>query len=214
MGGSGGAATVQIEGLGAAEFRLVHGGVVRRAALIRARRTLGLARISTIHAFCARLLREYPIEAGVDPGFEVLDEYQSVTFLQGQCRELLADAVRRQDPGAIRLVGARGLYGFAHRNGAIEIVLQAIGEAARLGRRPEWIREIAGDTAAKLRALGEDILARSCSTSSGNCSRLAASAARLERNSTNCARFGRRCGPGSKRSTRNRIPKGVRYSTI
>src|SRR5271154_7608523 len=28
----------------------------RRTALIRARRTLGLARISTIHAFCARML--------------------------------------------------------------------------------------------------------------------------------------------------------------
>ncbi len=29
----------------------------RRAALVRARRSLGLARISTIHAFCARMLR-------------------------------------------------------------------------------------------------------------------------------------------------------------
>ncbi|MGZ3620942.1 MAG: UvrD-helicase domain-containing protein, partial [Candidatus Binataceae bacterium] len=37
------------------------GDAARRAALIRARRTLGLARISTIHAFCARMLREYPI---------------------------------------------------------------------------------------------------------------------------------------------------------
>ncbi|HTQ25558.1 MAG TPA: UvrD-helicase domain-containing protein, partial [Candidatus Binataceae bacterium] len=133
------------------------GDAVRRAALVRARRTLGLARISTIHAFCARLLREFPIEAGVDPGFEVLDEYQSVTFLQGRCCELLADAVRKQEPGAIRLVGARGLYGFKNRNGAIGIVLQAIGESARLGKSPRWIREIAEATAAKLREYGARI---------------------------------------------------------
>ncbi len=32
------------------------------------------AQVSTIHSFCATLLRERPIEAGVDTGFEVLDE--------------------------------------------------------------------------------------------------------------------------------------------
>jgi ATP-dependent helicase/nuclease subunit A len=129
----------------------------RRAALIRARRMLGLARISTIHAFCARMLREYPIEAGVDPGFEVLDEYQSMTFLESACREMIADAVRRHEAGAMRLVGARGLYGFTHQMGAIEVVLKVIGEAARLGRSHEWIRATAETTAEKLRACGAAI---------------------------------------------------------
>ena len=32
------------------------------------------ARVGTIHAFCADLLRERPIEAGVDPAFEQLAE--------------------------------------------------------------------------------------------------------------------------------------------
>ena len=133
------------------------GDAGRHAALIRARRTLGLARISTIHAFCARMLREYPIEAGVDPGFEVLDEYQSMTFLEGQGRDSIADAVRREDPGAIRLVGARGLYGFTHQMGAIAVVLKVIDETARLGRSLEWIRESAEMTAAKLRAFGAEM---------------------------------------------------------
>ncbi len=35
---------------------------------------LPLANISTIHGFCQRLLREFPIEAGVDPDFQVYDE--------------------------------------------------------------------------------------------------------------------------------------------
>ncbi len=129
----------------------------RRAALARARRTLGLARISTIHAFCTRLMREYPIEAGVDPGFEVLDEDQSMTFLESACRELVADAVRRCEPGALRLAGARGLYGTPHRMGAIGVALRVIGEAARLGQPHAWIRETAETTAAKLRAYGAAI---------------------------------------------------------
>ncbi len=29
-------------------------------------------RISTIHSFCANLLREYPVESGVDPGFSII----------------------------------------------------------------------------------------------------------------------------------------------
>ena len=40
------------------------------AALCR----LDSAFVGTIHAFCARLLRERPVEAGVDPGFSEMDE--------------------------------------------------------------------------------------------------------------------------------------------
>jgi ATP-dependent helicase/nuclease subunit A len=42
-----------------------------------AREEVEAAAISTIHAFCARLLREYAVEAGVDPRFRVLDEVAS-----------------------------------------------------------------------------------------------------------------------------------------
>ena len=45
------------------------------------------AQISTIDAFCNRLLRENALEAGVDPGFEMLDETAS--------RELLLGAIER-----------------------------------------------------------------------------------------------------------------------
>ena len=39
--------------------------------------------IGTIHAFCARLLRERPLEAGLDPGFQELTEEASVKFTTG-----------------------------------------------------------------------------------------------------------------------------------
>ena len=40
-----------------------------RARLDRALRDIDRAFLGTIHAFCARLLRERPLEAGLDPGF-------------------------------------------------------------------------------------------------------------------------------------------------
>src|ERR1035437_413103 len=39
---------------------------------------LELAFVGTIHSFCARLLRERPVEAGVDPRFVELDEQGAV----------------------------------------------------------------------------------------------------------------------------------------
>lgn len=49
----------------------------------RDRRDLEAAYISTIHAFCARLLREHPFEAGVDPDFRVIESEES-DFLKEQ----------------------------------------------------------------------------------------------------------------------------------
>jgi ATP-dependent helicase/nuclease subunit A len=42
----------------------------------RVRERLTSANISTIHSFCARLLREFPIEAGVNPNFSEMQEYE------------------------------------------------------------------------------------------------------------------------------------------
>ena len=46
-------------------------------------RDLDAAWISTIHGFCRRLLTAYPLAAGVDPRFRVLDESQA-RVLQGE----------------------------------------------------------------------------------------------------------------------------------
>lgn len=47
--------------------------------------------ISTVHSLCERLLREYPIEAGVDPRFEVLDGSSDLT------RECIQRALAEED---------------------------------------------------------------------------------------------------------------------
>ena len=48
-------------------------GSTQAEAIARARDALDDAPISTIHGFAGRLLREFPVEAGVDPAFEQLD---------------------------------------------------------------------------------------------------------------------------------------------
>lgn len=50
----------------------------RKSRLEEALRNISACFINTIHAFCARLLRERPVEAGVDPGFEEMDEPENL----------------------------------------------------------------------------------------------------------------------------------------
>jgi ATP-dependent helicase/nuclease subunit A len=47
------------------------------AGVEHALRNLDRAFIGTTHAFCARLLRERPIEAGLDPDFQEVDQVQA-----------------------------------------------------------------------------------------------------------------------------------------
>jgi ATP-dependent helicase/nuclease subunit A len=67
------------------------------------------AHVSTIHGFCAELLRERPVEAGVDPLFRVLTDTQSARLFEesfgGWLQAQLADppegvrrALRRSNP--------------------------------------------------------------------------------------------------------------------
>src|SRR5581483_11236334 len=52
----------------------------QKTLILKALEDMERAPISTIHSFCAGLLREYPVEAGVDPQFTLLDEVQSGAF--------------------------------------------------------------------------------------------------------------------------------------
>jgi ATP-dependent exoDNAse (exonuclease V) beta subunit len=65
------------------------------------RRELERANVSTVHGFCARLLRENAIFAGVDPEFRVLDEQESLTMQRTAVAETL-DSRWAADPGALR----------------------------------------------------------------------------------------------------------------
>lgn len=58
-----------------------------RKALEAAIQNINQCFIGTIHSFCAQLLRQRPIEAGLDPSFAEMDEMQSREF-RDQCWDL------------------------------------------------------------------------------------------------------------------------------
>ena len=68
-----------------------------RSRLVAIYEDLSAARISTIHAFCASLLREFPVEASVDPGFSVLEEVEATVSRRDAARETLDDLAGRAD---------------------------------------------------------------------------------------------------------------------
>ena len=60
-----------------------------RTLFAKALETPGGLKIQTIHAFCERLLRRFPIEAGVSPGFTVMDD-QAAALIAGEARAAVA----------------------------------------------------------------------------------------------------------------------------
>jgi len=58
----------------------------------------------TIHSFCARLLRERPVESGVSPGFTELDEVQDEEVRNRAWRDFIAAARSAGDPEMLALL--------------------------------------------------------------------------------------------------------------
>jgi len=75
-----------------------------RRLFARALETPGGLKIETIHAFCERLLRRFPLEAGAPPGFAVLDDEEAAACVE----TAIAEVVRRaaQEPALGRALGA------------------------------------------------------------------------------------------------------------
>jgi len=60
----------------------------------------------TIHSFCARLLRERPVESGVSPGFTELDEVQDLELRHRVWRDFITNARAAGDPDMTALLQA------------------------------------------------------------------------------------------------------------
>ena len=71
---------------------------------------LPAARVSTIHSFCAALLRRYAIEAGVDPNFAVCaDQLVAAQMLEASVQAAVLAAVERQEPDVLELLARTDL---------------------------------------------------------------------------------------------------------
>ena len=66
--------------------------------IIQALSDLETAAVSTFHSFAAGLLKERPIEAGIDPGFSALDDIQCKFFFREVWDAWVSAALKRRDP--------------------------------------------------------------------------------------------------------------------
>ncbi|MGI6550420.1 MAG: UvrD-helicase domain-containing protein [Syntrophomonadales bacterium] len=73
----------------------------KKERLAQALKDIDSCCIGTIHAFCGQLLRERPVEAGLDPGFVEMDELEDRLFCRQVWKEYLMDT-RVKNPGAIQ----------------------------------------------------------------------------------------------------------------
>jgi ATP-dependent helicase/nuclease subunit A len=74
----------------------------RKTALEDALERLEEASIGTIHSFCGQILRERPVEAKVDPGFEELNEPEAARLYQKAFRAWLERRLDEDSPGLRR----------------------------------------------------------------------------------------------------------------
>lgn len=83
----------QLEGKDAFQ-RDAHELAVVRRLFAQALETPGGLKIQTIHAFCESTLRRFPLEAGVAPGFTVLEDGSAGSLLDDALNRVAADALQ------------------------------------------------------------------------------------------------------------------------
>ena len=75
----------------------------QKARLSSALDGLGKAFVGTIHSFCGRLIRERPVEAGIDPAFEELDETENAMLRDAFWSEFCQRLIVEGDPRVAKL---------------------------------------------------------------------------------------------------------------
>ena len=150
-----------------------------RERAAEAREQLDRANISTIHSFCATLLRERPVEAGVDPDFEVLDA-TGETLLQEKCWEnWIGEQVQKPEgtPLVDAMVGGVSISSGGRYSSGLQDLANSIVESPevldrsdfQLGRPPSSSSELAGKLRQKAEEVGRYI--ENCMKSSNENSR-------------------------------------------
>ena len=95
--------------------------------------TPGGLKVQTIHAFCEQLLQRFPLEAGVPPGFQILDDEMVRTLMRESVDGMLMSATRDRtsDIGeALQTVVAQ-----ASGDSFDEILAEAV-------RQPVWLEQM------------------------------------------------------------------------
>ena len=90
-------------------------------------RELDGAWISTIHGFCARLLRAHPFAVGIDPRFRELDEAQGAVVRGEAFERALEGFCADGDPERLRLLATYGADGLRRMLAGVYETLRSAG---------------------------------------------------------------------------------------
>ena len=130
-------------------------GAARRALarrlFARALETPGGLKVQTIHAFCTRLLHQFPFEANVAARFTVLDEAEQTQLLERLTLGVLLDGAKDPD-GPLGRALATAMTVAADQTFR-DVVREAIGRRDAITR---WILD-AGNVDAAIAALSRDL---------------------------------------------------------
>ncbi|MCA9247794.1 MAG: UvrD-helicase domain-containing protein [Planctomycetales bacterium] len=107
-------------------------------------RLIDSARISTIHAFCAALLRSHAVEARVDPQFVVMEQAQAQTMLAELLDDFLRERLTEQEPQLVELAARYGL-------GQLRSRLDLLVNASEATERRAWLERSADEQLAAWR---------------------------------------------------------------
>jgi ATP-dependent exoDNAse (exonuclease V) beta subunit len=97
-------------------------------------RELGGAPVGTFHGFGATLLRRHALQAGVDPGFRLLDEAETRERLRRLAEQVVIDALAAHDPEAEALVDELGYDSRGQGMGTVEALVLLHTRRAEEGR--------------------------------------------------------------------------------
>lgn len=96
------------------------------------------ARIDTIHGLCGTILRANAAEAGIDPGFGVLDEVESAILLESVIESVLQSVVETGDP-ALALFGEYDRHSIETvLRGSVNATLPALPDDLMAGWQSVW----------------------------------------------------------------------------
>lgn len=88
--------------------------------------------ITTIHGFCNKLLKENPVELGLDPAFKLAEEFEGEEYLQKCLLEFIRKGLKQQDEALITLTDAYGINGTIAQLGSLVLQIEEIIDSGAL----------------------------------------------------------------------------------
>ena len=118
-----------------------------RRLFARALETPGGLRIETIHALCARILRRFPLEAGIAPGFKAIEEDEANALWQAVLEQGLETLPALEPDEMAGLVDATGGLGLSAAIDALKFKRHELSHFHRsTSSEKEWTERILSAT--------------------------------------------------------------------